>query len=231
MDEEEIMLRHYSMVRKIAREMSDAADGAFKIYGDGHKMDEPSITGRIAGAIENRIKGMKFNGVLWDAPPLDPKDEKRYRVLWDAPSLASKDEKRYGADLMGVLDIHLCDYKVKKGFLAQAKKAEPKSRFDSRGWRRLVDQCEKMLECTPESFVFIYSRNRGIRTLPAVSVLGSTSKDLFDLYHHSLQNFFERHLQCYIGDRRLNSPSVDTLRRLDILPARNVLHLTARVAE
>ena len=208
------MLRHYSMVRKVAWEMSDAADGALKTYHDGHPVDEPPITGMIIGAIGNQIRDRKFNGVTWNARPV-----------------TSREEKRYGADLMGVLDIHLCDYKVKKGFLAQAKKAEPKSRFDSRGWRRLVDQCEKMLECTPESFVFIYSRNRGIRTLPAVSVLGSTSKELFDLYHHSLQNFFERHLQCYIGDRRLNSPSVDTLRGLDILPARNVLHLTARVAE
>ena len=223
------MLRHYSMVRKVAWEMSDAADGALKTYHDGHPVDEPVITGMIIGAIENQIKDRKFNEVTWNARSLVSGEEKRYGAKWNARPVTSREEKRYGADLMGVLDIHLCDYKVKKGFLAQAKKAEPKSRF--RDWGRLVEQCEKMLECTPESFVFIYSRNRGIRTLPAVSELGSTSKDLFDLYHHSLQNFFERHLQCYIGDRRLNSPSVDTLRRLDILPARNVLHLTARVAE
>ena len=33
-------------------------------------------------------------------------------------------KKNIGADFIGVLDIHLTDYRVKKGFLAQSKLIE-----------------------------------------------------------------------------------------------------------
>ncbi len=206
------MLRHYAMVREVAREISEAANGAFKGYALGEKVDEPDITGLMLGAIGERIRSRKFSGVTWNA-----------RILTSRGPTA--EEKLHGADFMGVLDVDFPDYKIKKGFLVQAKKAE------SRDWNRLTDQCKKMLERTRDSFVFVYSRKRGIRVVPAISVLGLKSRDVFGLYHHSVQNFFENHIKCLIGDPRLDSLDIGKLDALADFPVERVLHLTARMPE
>ena len=113
---------------------------------------------------------------------------------------------------MGVLDLDLPDYRVKKGFLAQAKRAEPDGRFSGRDWDRLCLQCEKMLRRTPDSFVFVYSISEGIRIFPAISILGLESGNVFDLYRpQNIKLFSKSHLECYIGDPRLNSTNIETL--------------------
>ena len=212
------MLRRYAMVRKVAREISGAANGAFEGYASGEKVDESDITGLMLGAIGERIRSREFGGVTWSAHIL-------------TSSGPGAEEKRHGADFMGVLDADLPDYKVKKGFLVQAKKAEPGDTFKKDQWKCLTSQCEKITERTLDSFVFVYSRKEGIRVFPALSVLELKSMNIFDLYHHSVQNFFENHLECFIGDRRLNSPDIEKLDALADFPVRRVLHLTARVPE
>ena len=212
------MLRYYAIVRTVAREISEAANGAFEAYREGDKMDEPDITGLILGAIGERIRSRRFGGMTW-------------KTHIFTSSGKDSEEKLHGADLMGVLDIDLPDYKVKKGFLAQAKKATPGSRFPKREWDRLTEQCKSMLARTPASFVFIYSRSYGIRIFPAVAALESGSRDIFDLYHHGVQRFFEDHIQCFIGDPRLDSPDTRILDTLAGLPVERSLHLTARMSE
>ncbi len=49
------MIRYYGGVREVAREISSAADGALNAYRDGRVTEEPQITDRIIGAIEDRI--------------------------------------------------------------------------------------------------------------------------------------------------------------------------------
>ena len=98
------------------------------------------------------------------------------RIVWNARSLRTSsgraaEEKRHGADLMGVLDIDIPDYRITKGFLVQSKLAEPGRIFPKKDWKRLHDQCETMLCRTPDSFVWVYSKERGIRIFPAVSVV------------------------------------------------------------
>ena len=216
------MLRRYTMARKVAREISRAADGAFEGYRGGRKVDEPDITAQIVGEIRRHMRGRKFGGVIWDAHTLTSRGK-------DA------EEKIYGADLMSILDIDLPDYKIKKGFLAQVKKAEPgklsSGKFSPHEWNILGEQCEKMVKRTPDSFVFVYSRKKGIRIFPAVSVLRSELRDIFDLYHYSVQTFFENHLKCFIGDLRLDSTDVRTLEILADFPVRRIFHLRARLSE
>jgi hypothetical protein len=130
--------------------------------------------------------------------------------------------------LMGVLDVALGSYNATKGFLAQAKKAEPGQFFSNVDWRRLTQQCETMLRRTPSSFVFVYSKRRGIRIFPANSVVGLTSRDLFELYDRSVSSFFENHIECFIGDPRLNSTDIETLDALADFPVERVLELSAR---
>lgn len=142
------MLRYYGTVA-VADEISDAANGVIEGYASGRSMDESDITAKMAGAIKERIKNRTINGVKWDSHSL-------------TSSGKDAEEKRYGADLMGVLDISLTDYNTKKGFLMQAKKAEPDVRFRERNWKILVSQCERMLDITPDSFVFVYSRSKSV---------------------------------------------------------------------
>lgn len=203
-------------VRAIAREISDAADGAFDDHISGDATDEPQVTDRILGAICDRIRGRRAGGLTWKA-----------RTLRTSRGRAAE-ERRHGADLMGVLDINISGYQVKKGFLAQAKRAEPGIPFSNNEWQRLVWQCKTMLSRTPDSFVWVYSKKRGIRVIPAVSVVGLASKKLFDLYDRSVTRFFEDHIECFIGDPRLNSTKIETLDALVDFSVDRILELSAR---
>ena len=210
------MLQGDKVVRKVAREISEAANGALDAYVAGRIEEEPHITDRMLGAVDERIKNRKFNGIIWQA-----------RTLRTSRGRAAE-EKRHGADLMGILDVDLPKYRIKKGFLAQAKRAEPG--VPLKNWEHLIHQCKKMVERTEESFVFIYSRNEGIRIFPAVAVISLKSKDIFDLYSLSVQTFFEKHLECFIGDLRLDSTDIRTLDALAEFSVERILYIEARMS-
>ena len=216
------MLKKSRTVRKIARGIADAADGAINAYKEGRVVEEPHVTDRILGAIEdrirdqNRIRDQQFGGVVWNA-----------RTLRTGRGVAAE-EGRHGADLMGVLDIGISGYSAKKGFLAQAKKAEPDHPFSSMDWKRLLLQCELMLKRTPDSFIFVYSKQYGIRIFPANAILGLESKNIFDLYSHGVSRFFEDHIECFIGDSRLNSTDIKALDALADFSVERVFELSVR---
>jgi len=107
---------------------------------------------------------------------------------------------------MGVLSINLPQFHVSKGFLAQAKLLR-NGRIDD--IERLKEQCAKMLKLSPASFVFLYNTH-GVFVLPALSVVGSRVDPLL-LYNRSAQRFFEEHFQCFIGDKNIESPTPETL--------------------
>ena len=241
------MIRRLKSVRRIAREISDVADGALDSYREGRVEEEPQLTDRILEAIEGRIRSRQL--VAYGERPLadempdpdrslpltKPRIAKRPRsgIVWKARTLrtgrgVAAEEKRHGADLMGILDLALPDFRATKGFLAQAKRAEPGQRFSKRDWDRLRSQCEKMLSRTPASFVWVYSKSRGIRIFSANSVLGLESRCIFDLYSRGVSSFFENHIECFIGDRRLDSTNIETLDALARLPVERILELSAK---
>ncbi len=174
---------------------------------------------RILSVTKHRIAKQPRGGIIWKA-----------RTLRTGRGVAAE-EKRHGADLMGILDLALPDYCSTKGFLSQVKRAEPGQRFSKRDWDRLRSQCEKMLFRTPASFVWVYSKSRGIRIFSASSVLGLESRRIFDLYSRGVSSFFENHIECFIGDRRLNSTNVETLDALAKLPVERILELSAKPSE
>lgn len=240
------MIRRLKSVRRIAREISDAADGALSSYREGRVEEEPQLTDRILGAIEDRILsrplvayGEPFVGEMPESDrPLSltmPRvaSQSLGGIVWKARTLrtgrgVAAEEKRHGADLMGILDLDLPGYRATKGFLAQAKRAEPGQRFSKPDWDRLCSQCDTMLLRTPASFVWVYSRSRGIRIFSASSVLELESRCIFDLYSRAVSSFFENHIECFIGDRRLDSTNVETLDFLAKLPVERILELSAK---
>lgn len=195
------MVTNRHIVREVAQRMSAAANRTVQALSKGRVEHEPAMTDRMLGAIEESIHLADIGGVVWQAKTLTDRGGK-------------SQESVHGADFMGVLDIQLPEFKVQKGFLAQAKLLRRRGKDD---WTTLRAQCEKMLQRSTESYVFLYS-DKGIRVVPALSVIAAQGPTrVSDLYGRTAKKFFEEHLQCFIGDRAISSASPLTLERLEAL--------------
>ena len=190
------MLAYYRAVRRAACRVAGAMVRSVEALHQGRVEHEPQLTDRMLGAVEETLRDFTTNGVLWTA-----------KTLTDQAPGAQ--ESKYGADFMGVLSIELPEFHVSKGFLAQAKLIR-NGRIDD--IEKLKAQCTKMLKLSPASFVFLYNFH-GVSVLPALSVVGSRVDPLL-LYKRSAQRFFEEHFQCFIGDRDIQSPTPETLIKL-----------------
>jgi hypothetical protein len=218
-------------VRLVASAIAEAADDIIDAYRERRIVYEPSITERLFGAIETKVNGLMTPASGFHLPL---GGGIRLPIRWEAMSVlagsrSSAHEQRFGADILGVLTM--------EGFVAQAKRSEPRSRFSTSEWSRLRDQCEKMLRLTPDAFVVIYSLSRGVRFFSAQDVYAFAGRNIFDLYDIGVRSFFEKHLQSFIGDRRLDKPDVSVLENLyaderePARPSAHVLHLKATEAE
>lgn len=164
--------------------------------------DEPNMTDRLFGSVSNALDGRAIGNLKWKA-----------RTLRTARGKAAE-EKRHGADVLGVLEIDLSDYKVKKGFLLQAKIAEPGKPLSSGEWQRFQGQCQTMRRRTCEAFAVIYSRQKGVLFIPADTIMEIGRDQLFEVGSRSLFGFFKGHVKCEIGDRKLDAPTIEVLDRL-----------------
>ncbi len=170
-------------------------------YSIGALPDEPTITGALVTRLRDALDGFMTSGIFWSA-----------RVM--SSHGANTEESVYGADFLGVLNLSMPGLSVSKGFLAQAKRQEPGTKLSRAEWKRLTEQCEKMLTYSTESFVFVYSLN-GVYMVPAIKVVSClTVEDLHTLHPQNTGPFYRNHFECFIGDRRLNSILTDSLKEL-----------------
>lgn len=251
------MLRDYRTVRAVATRVAEAAEAAMDAYRSGRMTDEPHITDRFMGIVEEKVRGFiappppadepDWPGLPDESPRLlrasvteafsgAPAKPPRRPIRWEAKTLrsgsgAAAEEKRFGADILGVLSVDVPEYKTDKGFLAQAKRAEPGQPFAPVEWNRLVGQCRAMLSVTRDAYVMVYSKEAGVRFFAAQAVVSFGGRDLFELYDLGTRTFFERHIQSYIGDTHLDQPDIAVLkqiqeRRDEIGASANVLHLS-----
>jgi hypothetical protein len=206
------MIAYYRAVRQVATRIADAIARSVSALQDGRVEQEPALTDRMLGAVEESMNGFTAKGISWNAKTLTDRAQ-------------DSQESRYGADFMGVLRIDLPEFSIAKGFLAQAKL---KRNGRIRGIPELKRQCEKMLKLSSQSFVFIYDID-AVRVISANDVIGA--EDPLLLYSQSAQTFFENHLKCIIGDRSISSPTPAGLQSLaDEFVARSALRLQARGA-
>jgi len=207
------MMRRRAMIRSSVMRIAAAADSAVEDLRTGLVEQEHQVTDRLLGRISQAIEGYKMKGVTWRAKTLTDKGP-------------GAQEKQYGADFVGVLEIDLPEYRVKKGFLAQAKLTSV-GLMSHREFERMVDQCRQMLDLSPDSFIFHESPNR-IRVIPAISVVGASGPQIAfypdSVYSRKISRFYEEHFECFIGDQRINEPSARTL---EALRARSLLYLSA----
>lgn len=213
------MLKKKKAIRAVAKAVAEAVDISIRAFQNGRAMDEPAITGKILGSIEAKLEDFRTDGIAWDA-----------HVLRTGRGIAAQ-EKKFGADILGALSIDLPEYKIKKGFLMQAKMAEPGESLSNKDWKRLKKQCETMLKNTQESFVIVYSREEGARIFSAKAIVAAETQDVFELYDRSVQSFFELYLECLIGDTRIKSADIKDMQIIEQYHAQNMLYIAATKAE
>ena len=170
--------------------------------------DEINMTDRLVASISNSLNGKHIGGIVWKA-----------RTLRNGPGVAAE-ERRHGADVLGTLEVDTPEYKVRKGFLLQSKIIEPGHPLSLGEWQRFQQQCEKMLQRTNEAFGMIFSRKKGVRFIPAQTLVAIRSDQVFEAGSRTLHGFFRSHVKCEIGDRKLNQPTIEILD--DMVQARTI---------
>ncbi|OGF23012.1 MAG: hypothetical protein A2V63_02630 [Candidatus Eisenbacteria bacterium RBG_19FT_COMBO_70_11] len=172
----------------------------------------------MLGRIEEAMSSYRDKGVRWTAKTL-------------TSNVRDSQERRFGADFVGALDIDLPDYPTRKGFLAQAKRVDPGDPFPASRYAELRDQCHRMLELSPDSYVFLYATT-GIKVVPANAVVAAMPVNPHALYSRGITSFFELHFSSFVGDRGVSVPSIDVLEDLRTrFEARSVLGLYASQVE
>ena len=205
------MLKYRRIVQESARRIAKAANRTVRSYAIDEVEEETDFTGEMLGRMKEAMHGFRTRGVRWTA-----------KILTSHRSNAQ--ESTFGADFIGVVTFDLPDYKVTKGFLAQAKRIEHGGSMRSRDWERLVGQCKRMLDISPEAFVFLYSPE-GISVIPAVAIVSAQRcRKLAEFYSRSAVRFYEDHFECFVGDLRINSADIKTLESLRVA---NSLYLEA----
>ena len=192
------MLKNYGIIRDAAKVIEKAAVDIVSALNNEIIEQEPDFTNQMIGSIRQAMDGYRNRGIRWEAKTLTALGR-------------SSQESEYGADFMGVLNIDLSDYRVSKGFLAQAKLIREGRDLNNSEYDRMQNQCERMLRISPASFVFLYSKD-GIYVVPAISIVSTNRIDPYDLYGRSIRRFYEEHFSSFIGDRCLNIPHVDALK-------------------
>lgn len=193
-----LKIRAYAVAKKI-KTFSDRVIDDFKseiISG------EESMTDRLAQSITAAVDGKVIGNLRWKS-----------RTLKTSRGRGAE-EKRHGADLLGVLEIDLPEFKKNKGFLWQAKIIEPEKPLSDAEWKKFQEQCDKMLQRTHEAFGVIYSRTDGVRIINADLITRLNRDQVYDVGSQSIFGFFRSHIKCEIGDYRLDSPKIATLERL-----------------
>lgn len=209
------MLKYRRIIEKSARRIAAAANRTVDDLAAQRVEHEPEFTSEMIGRMKESMNGYRVGGVRWTAKTLTSHG-------------ANAQERRFGADFMGVLDLDLPEYKVQKGFLAQAKRIDRWGGMAGSEWDRMADQCKTMLSITPESFVFVYSPD-SITVIPAIAVISAQQRSsLSDFYSRSLVRFYEDHFECFVGDMRLHAADIKILERLE---TRNGLLLRASTDE
>jgi len=196
------MLTSHRVIKAIGDIVGEASEAVIKqVFSMHHdiKGKEEEITAQIASEItlhlcqeiESKLNGRTISGV-------------KFRVY----VFRKKEESHIGADLAGVLTLNLEGKTTTKMYLAQAKVGQVRrNTFDQESVyvrdSRLLEQVDKMLAITPDSYVFLYSR-LGVQVLSAhaVRMLGRGNFSTDDLYAHGFGWFYQEFFKCFLGDHR-----------------------------
>ena len=186
------MLALLSDAKRLSERMAQAAERTVQSRDNDWIAQEPHFTDRMLARFEDAVNEFEGDCVRWNA-----------RTLTDRGPGA--EESRFGADFLGVFEATTSGLTFAKGFLSQAKVLENGALLSSSEHNRLRQQCRRMLERTPDSFVFLYG-SVGVRVVSALAVYSSDQRALDELGTKAVGEFFLDHFQCFIGDASLTAP-------------------------
>lgn len=176
------MFADHRFVRAAAARISRAAETTCTALAEGLITSRSVFTDRLLRHMAKEVDRFRSGDLRW-----------RARAL-----IASDTEDDFAAEMVGVLEVDLPDFSVRKGFLATALAlpgAQPPAHEDL---DELRDACAQMLAMTPASYVFIY-RPQGVIVVPAGAAAGSAGRP-DRLHRRQLGRFYEEHFSCFIGD-------------------------------
>lgn len=165
------------------------------------RAQEPSITSKIADALETQLNGFEINGYVVTVGSQEFPDR--------GPGSL---EKQSGADLYNGIrvDSPWQPIPIAKGMLIQVKKVRPIGKVNMRGidseqaatkpHGALLDQCAKMRERSETgSFVWVYDQD-GTGVVPASEVLDQRVFAPESLASRDVGQQFRDILDCFSGD-------------------------------
>ncbi|HCL6876966.1 TPA: hypothetical protein N2R51_003797 [Escherichia coli] len=191
-----------SSLEQAFQEAAHAADravsGAMLKYSNGLVTDEDDITGVLIGRLD-AVFPEEIGGVTWSSS-----------ILRHRKGVAAE-EKKVGADMLLHVSISTPELTYSKGVLIQSKRVDEGIAMTAQGHKELLGQCDKMLNITPASFVFTYTKS-GMRCASATKIVGTSSRILNDSCNLTSYRFFLELFRCTIGDRNITSAKFDDLR-------------------
>lgn len=195
------MFKNRKLASTFVRKIKSAERLVTEDIAEGLAQQEPAITDRFIAYIQSEMRRSKNSPFAWSAMTLTDRGP-------------GSQEKDYGADFVGSLEINHSGFRIRKGFLAQAKKVEPGQSFSNTEFKKLRDQCSDMLSLSPDSFVFLYSLTDGFSVVPAIAVMGARKCNPHELTSMTTGTFFHHHFECFIGDQEISLAKVQTLELL-----------------
>lgn len=181
------MLIEERVVRKVNGLVEGVVNEIMGGWLEEWSRDEASITAKLFSQLAKELNGVSLKGLT-------------LKVKYFGPSKKIFKERSKEARIGVVLKVNLPRFTMNKALLAQAQKEEV---IAPSYFNKLLKHCQQMLKISPQSFVFLYSKE-GVFVLPAVTVvgLGSERKALFlhQVYSKRLSLFIEEFLKCFVGD-------------------------------
>lgn len=183
--------------RQAAYAADCAVSAAMEKYSHGYVTDEDDITGVLIGRLDAAF-GENIGGINWSSS-----------ILRHRKGLAAQ-EKKVGADMLIHVSIKTPQLTYSKGVLIQSKRVDDGIEMPVDSHKELLSQCDKMLDITPDSFVFNYTKS-GMRCASANRIAGTSSRILNDSCNLTSYRFFLELFRCTTGDRSITSAKFDDL--------------------
>ncbi|EJV4649521.1 hypothetical protein BFX86_12930 [Enterobacter hormaechei] len=174
-----------------------AVSAAMLKYSNGLVTDEDDITGVLIGQLDAAFDD-EIGGITWSSS-----------ILRHRKGVAAQ-EKKAGADMLFHVSIKTPQLTYSKGVLIQSKRIDEDIAMTANGHKELLGQCDKMLDITPASFVFNYTKS-GMRCASATKIAGTSSRVLNDSCNLTSYRFFLELFRCTTGDRNITSAKFDDL--------------------
>jgi hypothetical protein len=213
------------VLAKIAEIVQRADDHLCQRMEDERAGQEPVMTAQLMISIEEAVA--EIDGVRIELTVVDSMGR-------------GAAERALGADIVGVIHIDVGGTIVTKGFLAQAKRSgtdgvvfvqTEKNHWLYRGplhlkvsgtlkvgrpSQRLTDQCNVMLQHTPESYVFVYHpvQTAVVSAVALAAARSKNSQSRTALGTKTLADFFVHLADCFVGDRNIVAQDADSIRAL-----------------